>query len=146
MRSDISDENGTASVYPPRRVRDFSSSGRNIIGAQADCEEWIIFYPSQPYDDDVYVVYWDRDQRKWLWRAGGFGPFGKIYDQLDADKTMILLEYFDLLDQADKYLTQSLVDPVPPKAAAGRRLVNLGPRSHRPPAQIKESGLGSRVF
>ncbi len=43
------------------------------------------------------------------------GPFGQPYDQLDGDKALILLEYFKLLDQADKYPTQSLQAMSPQK-------------------------------
>ncbi len=91
------------SHYPPRRVRDFNANGSNLIHKGEDCDSWIIFYPSQPCDDDVYVVYWDKQRLQWFWRAAGYGPFGQAYDGLDENMAMVILEYFGLLEKSEEY-------------------------------------------
>jgi hypothetical protein len=86
------------SYYPPWRVREIEEgSGRyRRLHEGEDCDSWVIFYPSQPSDDDIYIVYWDKEKRRWLWRAAGFGPWGEVHEHLNEDMYRVLLEYFDL--------------------------------------------------
>jgi hypothetical protein len=89
------------SMFPPYRTNNFRPDGYSDTQKPNDEETWIIFYPSQPEDDDVYVVYWTGEQ--WEWKAAGYGQFGEPYKQLDENSAMILLEFFDLQASANAF-------------------------------------------
>jgi hypothetical protein len=99
--------------YSPHRVHDFSANGLNVVRKGETCDAWIIFLQSQPYDDDVYVVYWDENARQWFWKAAGYCPFGEAYAKLDEQTGVILLEYFGLLDRWIEYPPQRLQETPP---------------------------------
>jgi len=105
------------SHYPPYRLRSLDANGHNRVRRGEECDSWIIFYPSQPGDDDVYVVYWDKDKCQWLWRAAGYGPFGEPYEELNENMALVILEYFGLLNKSKKYSPRKLQRTPPQKLA-----------------------------
>jgi hypothetical protein len=90
------------STFPPFRVYDFDPGGHATEPrSEDDKNKWIIFYPSQPADDDVYAVYWTG--KEWQWKVAGYGQFGEPYHELDENAAVILLDFFDLLDRASHF-------------------------------------------
>lgn len=113
--------------YSPRRVRDFGANGWDEVGGDEDCDSWIIFQPSTPGDDDVYVVYWDKEKGRWLWRAAGYGPFGRAYETLTADMAGVLREYFGL----EEGLSSEGLQLTPPHELASGKQGKLTNRPNR---------------